>query len=192
MAKPPVLLIALLACTAVVAAACGSSGDKSSAAAPDETTQSEPSAEAVTTDAAGAPSTATLTKGISANLKTRPKIAQPDGEPPATLQKIDIVKGKGRTARTGDQVTVQYVGANWSNGQEFDASWNRGQPFAFPLGGGQVIPGWDKGVAGMKVGGRRLLVIPPDEGYGPQGTPDGSIPPNETLLFVVDLEKVAG
>jgi peptidylprolyl isomerase len=86
-------------------------------------------------------------------------------------------------------VSVQYVGVNFSNGQQFDASWDSGQPFEFPLGGGSVIPGWDQGVEGMKVGGRRELIIPPDLGYGAQGQPP-DIPPNETLVFVIDLLDV--
>jgi peptidylprolyl isomerase len=86
-------------------------------------------------------------------------------------------------------VTVSYVGVAHSTGEEFDASWNRGEPFRFRLGSGQVIPGWDQGVAGMKVGGRRMLVIPPDLAYGEQGSPP-VIAPGETLVFVVDLEKI--
>jgi peptidylprolyl isomerase len=83
------------------------------------------------------------------------------------------------------------VGTSWSNGQQFDASWDRGaQPFAFQLGAGMVIAGWDEGLVGMQKGGRRLLVIPPEQGYGPQGTPDGTIAPNETLVFVVDLVEI--
>ena len=116
---------------------------------------------------------------------------QPEGEPPAELQTIDIVEGKGKAAKAGDNVSMQYVGVSWSTGQQFDASWDRGEPFEFQLGGGMVIPGWDNGIPGMKEGGRRLLVIPPEQGYGPSGTPDGAIGPNETLIFVVDLEKVA-
>jgi peptidylprolyl isomerase len=111
------------------------------------------------------------------------------GDPPAGLETVDIVKGKGKATKTGDVVSVQYVGDSWSTGEQFDASWDRGaEPFTFPLGAGQVIPGWDQGVAGMKEGGRRLLVIPPDLAYGAQGQPP--IGPNETLVFVVDVAKV--
>jgi peptidylprolyl isomerase len=91
--------------------------------------------------------------------------------------------------KAGQTATVDYVGVSFSTGQEFDASWDRGEPFPFPLGGGQVIQGWDQGVEGMKVGGRRELVIPPDLGYGPQGSPP-AIAPNETLVFVIDLKKI--
>ena len=101
----------------------------------------------------------------------------------------DIVKGKGPKAKAGDTLTMQYVGVAWSNGQQFDASWDAGQPFPFQLGAGMVIPGWDQGMVGMQKGGRRLLVIPPDLGYGAQGAGD-AIGPNETLVFVVDLVEI--
>ena len=127
--------------------------------------------------------------GGDVDTTKKPKIEVPQGEPPAGLQIEDIVEGDGATAQPGDTVTVQYVGVNYSNGQQFDASWDRGEPFAFPLGAGQVIPGWDQGVAGMKVGGRRQLTIPPELGYGEQGQPP-DIPPNETLIFVIDLLEV--
>jgi peptidylprolyl isomerase len=127
---------------------------------------------------------------ISKNLKEEPKIAKPSGQPPAELVVKDIVKGKGPKAKPGDLASVQYTGVSWSTGEKFDASWDRGaQPFQFPLGQGQVIPGWDKGVKGMRVGGRRELVIPPDLAYGPSGQPP-VIGPNETLIFVVDLVKI--
>jgi peptidylprolyl isomerase len=112
-----------------------------------------------------------------------------DQEPPTGLQIDDLVEGEGDTAEAGDQVSVHYVGKAWSTGEEFDASWNSGQPFTFQVGGGQVIQGWDEGVEGMKVGGRRKLVIPPEKGYGAQGA-GGVIGPNETLVFVVDLLEV--
>ena len=101
----------------------------------------------------------------------------------------DVVRGDGRRARAGDSVTVQYVGISWSTGRQFDASWDRGQPFGFPLGQGQVIRGWDRGVRGMRLGGRRELVIPPHLAYGPQGFPP-DIGPNETLVFAIDLVAV--
>ncbi|MEV0399050.1 FKBP-type peptidyl-prolyl cis-trans isomerase [Actinoallomurus sp. NPDC050550] len=116
----------------------------------------------------------------------RPEIDFPEGAPPADLQITDITVGDGPEARPGSTVTVHYVGVSHSTGEEFDASWNRGQPFSFPLGGGKVIQGWDQGVAGMKVGGRRKLVIPPHLGYGNRGA-GRAIKPGETLIFVVDL-----
>jgi peptidylprolyl isomerase len=172
------LLLALLAALALSLAACGDDEeDTDSAATGTQSAETE------------APAAAEPPAEISTDLKEKPVIAQPSGDPPAELQKEDVVKGKGTAAKKGDNVVVQYVGVNWSTGAEFDASWNRGEPFTFTLGAQQVIPGWDQGVAGMKEGGRRKLVIPPDLGYGASGQPP-TIPPNETLVFVVDLEKV--
>jgi peptidylprolyl isomerase len=125
---------------------------------------------------------------ISKDTSTKPEVPKPAGEPPAELTTRDIVKGKGAAAKEGDQVTVQYVGVSHSTGEQFDASWDGGQPFPFTLGAGEVIPGWDKGVAGMKVGGRRELVIPPADAYGEAGS--GPIGPNETLVFVVDVVDI--
>ncbi|PRX47792.1 peptidylprolyl isomerase [Prauserella shujinwangii] len=110
----------------------------------------------------------------------------PEGAPPVELQVSDITVGEGQEAQPGRTVHVHYVGVAYSTGAEFDASWNRGAPLSFPLGAGHVIPGWDRGVLGMRVGGRRRLVIPPDLAYGEQGV-GGVIEPNETLVFVVDL-----
>jgi len=111
-------------------------------------------------------------------------------EPPAQLEVVDEVVGDGAEAVAGSRVTVQYLGVRWSDGGVFDASWTRGQPFVFDLGAGQVIPGWERGVAGMRVGGRRILVIPPQLAYGDRGA--GSvIGPGETLVFAVDLVEVA-
>ena len=119
----------------------------------------------------------------------RPDVDPYDGPPPADLVVEDVTVGDGPEAVAGQTVTVHYVGVAHSTGEEFDASWNRGTPFRFPLGAGRVIGGWDQGVAGMKVGGRRRLTIPPDLGYGARGA-GGVIQPNETLVFVVDLVSV--
>ena len=116
----------------------------------------------------------------------KPEVGPIQGDPPAELTIEDITVGEGPEATPGHVVNVHYVGVAHSTGREFDASYNRGEPFAFPLGGGQVIAGWDQGVAGMKVGGRRKLTIPPHLGYGSRGAA-GAIKPNETLIFVVDL-----
>ncbi|GGL00134.1 peptidyl-prolyl cis-trans isomerase [Sphaerisporangium melleum] len=121
---------------------------------------------------------------------TKPEIDFPEGEPPADLEIVDITVGDGEEAKPGHTVKVHYVGVSFSTGEEFDASWNRGDAFQFPLGAGRVIAGWDQGVAGMRVGGRRRLVIPPHLGYGNRGA-GNAIKPGETLIFVVDLLGVS-
>lgn len=120
------------------------------------------------------------------DLSRKPEVTIPDGPPPSELVVEDIVVGDGKEAVAGTSPSMQYVGHSWSTGTQFDASWDRSQPFSFRLGEGQVIAGWDQGVAGMKVGGRRRLTIPPGLGYGARGA-GGAIGPNETLVFVVDL-----
>lgn len=125
----------------------------------------------------------------STDTSTKPVIEVPEGAPPTELVSEDLVTGDGATAAAGDQVTVQYVGVDFETGEEFDSSWENPEPFQFQLGGGSVIPGWDEGVVGMQVGGRRQLVIPPDLAYGPQGQPP-AIGPNATLVFVIDLISV--
>jgi peptidylprolyl isomerase len=119
----------------------------------------------------------------------RPHIGKPDGDIPFELLTEDIVVGDGDEATSGKKVTVHYVGVSFSTGDEFDASWDRGRPFEFKLGKGQVIPGWDAGVRGMKVGGRRKLTIPSAMAYGARGA-GGVIKPHEPLVFVVDLLAV--
>ena len=178
MKKLPALLAA-----AVLVAACG--GDKKSgetAATPTKKAASQPTATATAAPAGKVKVTGAL------GAKPKVTITPINATPPAKLVKKDLAKGHGKKAKAGDTVTVQYYGALYSNGSEFDASWDRHQPFSFPLGAGQVIPGWDKGVVGMKVGGRRVLTIPPELGYGPNGS--GPIPPNATLVFVVDMLKI--
>lgn len=119
----------------------------------------------------------------------RPTIDKPEGDIPFELGVEDLVEGEGEEATKGSKVSVHYVGVAFSTGDEFDASWNRGQAFEFKLGAGQVIPGWDAGVEGMKVGGRRKLTIPSAMAYGARGA-GGVIKPNEPLVFVVDLLSV--
>ena len=126
---------------------------------------------------------------MSAANSSKPIIEFPTGEAPTALEIVDITVGDGAEASAGDQVSVHYVGVAHSTGEEFDASYNRGAPLDFPLGRGRVIKGWDDGVAGMKVGGRRRLVIPPHLAYGDRGA-GGVIGPGETLIFVVDLVGV--
>ena len=119
----------------------------------------------------------------------RPTITKPEGDIPFELGIDDLVEGEGEEATMGSKVSVHYVGVAFSTGDEFDASWNRGEPFEFKLGAGQVIPGWDAGVEGMKVGGRRKLTIPSAMAYGARGA-GGVIKPHEPLVFVVDLLSV--
>jgi peptidylprolyl isomerase len=116
----------------------------------------------------------------------KPEVDFPGGEPPADLQITDVWEGDGAVAKAGDTVEVHYVGVAYSTGEEFDASWNRGAPLQFQLGVGRVIAGWDQGVQGMRVGGRRQLIIPPGLAYGDRGA-GRVIAPGETLIFVCDL-----
>jgi peptidylprolyl isomerase len=178
---------ALLAVAALGAGACGDDDDPAvdNSVTPAATAPApEPTATTTTADTG-----TTIQKlEISKDLKTKPEIAKPAGDPPSKLYSRDIVKGKGKKAANGDSVSVQYVGVSYSTGAQFDASWDRNEPFQFQLGAQMVIAGWDQGVAGMRAGGRRMLVIPPDLGYGATG--QGSIAPNETLIFVIDLKKV--
>lgn len=164
-------LIAIVLCAALVVAGCGGDDDSSGGA-----TESSGSGSAETTSQAPA-------------KKTKPKVTVPSGAPPQELEVEDLEEGSGAEAKSGDKVTVQYVGVNYKSGKEFDASWNRGEPFPFTLGGSEVIPGWEQGVEGMKVGGRRELIVPAELGYGESGFPP-AIPPNETLVFVIDLLKI--
>jgi peptidylprolyl isomerase len=127
---------------------------------------------------------------VTQDLEERPVtegLVPADGTaPPTQLQTEDLVVGDGAEATPGDRLSVQYVGVRWSDGGEFDASWERGQPLEFELGDGRVIPGWEQGVEGMRVGGRRVITIPPELAYGDRGA-GGVIGPDETLVFVVDL-----
>jgi peptidylprolyl isomerase len=169
-------LIAIALCAALAVAGCGGSDDSSTGS----TGESE---------ATSAAKTESPPKAEPRTEKTKPKVTVPKGAPPQELETKDLEEGSGAEAKVGDQVTVQYVGVNYKNGKEFDSSWSRSEPFPFSLGGGEVIPGWDQGIVGMKVGGRRELIIPPELAYGEEGRPP-AIPPNETLVFVVDLLEV--
>ena len=120
----------------------------------------------------------------------KPTVEVPDGPPPEELQVEDLVEGEGdEEAQPGDRLSVQYVGVLYDNGREFDSNWGSGRPFELQLGAGNVIPGWDQGLEGMKVGGTRRLTIPPDLAYGREGSPP-AIPPNSTLVFVVELTGI--
>jgi peptidylprolyl isomerase len=122
------------------------------------------------------------------SLGTKPVVTVPSGPPPTSLVINDLVVGTGQAAATGETLTVQYVGVSYTNKAQFDASWDRNQPFSFQLGG-QVIPGWNQGLIGMKVGGRRQLIIPPSLAYG-SASPSPQIAANDTLIFVIDLIKI--
>jgi peptidylprolyl isomerase len=172
------LTLALL--LGVGVAACGSGDSSDSETAATSTPTETPTAAPANVDA--------IVAGVGKNTKKKPKIVTPQGDPPTQLVIKDIVKGTGPKAKPGDTLTMQYVGNSWSTGEQFDVSWDRGQAFPFQLGARMVIPGWDQGMVGMRKGGRRLLIIPPDMGYGPQGS--GPIGPNETLVFAVDLENI--
>src|SRR5208282_5733936 len=131
-------------------------------------------------------STATVKTPTSGALSKEPTVTPPTGPPPKETETKDLIVGTGAEAKNGEEVTVNYEGVLYHSGKVFDASWKRNEPFKFTLGQGQVIKGWDKGIPGMKVGGRRELVIPASEAYGAKGSPP-TIPPNEPLVFVVDL-----
>jgi peptidylprolyl isomerase len=173
--------LAMLA-AAVLIAGCGSSGSSSTI-----TIGNENSADSTLAQSGKAGETSTTAKTpTSGPLATEPKVTPPAGPAPAKLVTKDLITGTGPEAKTGQTVTVNYVGILFNGGKEFDASWKRNEPLTFPLGKGQVIPGWDQGVPGMKVGGRRELVIPAALAYGAKGSPP-AIPPNAPLVFVIDL-----
>lgn len=177
----PRALLIIGACLALFLAGCGedssttaeTSGTTEEQAAPPTTTEEKSPAEKATEEA---------------EKRTKPQISVPGSPPPTKLVVRDIEAGTGPAAKAGDEVSVHYVGVDYKSGQQFDASWDRGEPIVFPLGSESVIPGWERGLKGMKVGGRRELVIPPDLAYGSQG--GGGIAPNSTLVFVVDLLAV--
>ncbi|MBA3747448.1 MAG: FKBP-type peptidyl-prolyl cis-trans isomerase [Solirubrobacterales bacterium] len=191
-------ITALLAVAALGAGGCG--GDSSDPIEEAVKEQEKLAAEAAktaptattetteTTTTSAKPAGTIQKLAISKDLEKKPQIGKPSGEPPTKLYTRDIVEGKGKAAKSGNDVSMQYVGVSYSNGEQFDASWDSGTPFDFKLGMGSVIKGWDEGIPGMKAGGRRLLVIPAELGYGAQG--QGSIAPNETLVFVVDLKTI--
>ena len=166
------LIASGLAALSLVAAGCGE--EESDKAAEDSAAEKQK-----TTDEAPQPQAAS-------EVRPKPKVARPSGAPPRKLVKQDLAKGKGPAVKAGDQLEVNYVGVTFKNGKEFDSSFDAGQPFQFQLGASEVIPGWDQGLLGMRVGGRRRLTIPPDLAYGAEGSPP-TIGPNETLVFVIDL-----
>jgi peptidylprolyl isomerase len=177
MARHLLILLGVLALLGV--AGCGGDDENGSDGGADTTAQESTTTEPSAADA----------EELLKDTSLKPVIPKPTGTPPRRLVKEDIVRGKGPAAKPGDTVVVHYVGMNFSNGQEFDASWDGGGPFALELGAGTVIAGWDQGLVGIRAGGRRELVIPPELGYGAEGYPP-DIPPNETLVFVIDAVSV--
>jgi peptidylprolyl isomerase len=190
-----VLAIATIGVAALIAG-CGSSKSSSIVPGNESNTNSVPHvAGETTTPTATTPTAATPTATTpsatartptSGPLSKQPKVTPPSGAAPTKLVINDTIKGTGPVAAAGQTVTVNYVGVLYHGGQIFDASWQRSEPFPFMLGKGNVIPGWDQGVPGMRVGGRRELIIPASLAYGAQGQPP-TIPPSAPLVFVVDL-----
>jgi peptidylprolyl isomerase len=166
--------------TGLLIAGCGSSSESSTITIGNESKADNKLITAVDTSIPKTPT--------SGPLATKPTTEAGKGPKPTKLEKKDLVVGTGAEAKKGSTVYVNYVGSLWSNGKEFDSSWKRNEPFLFVIGSGEVIKGWDNGVVGMKVGGRRELIIPSEEGYGKLGNAP-KIPKNEALIFVVDLLK---
>jgi peptidylprolyl isomerase len=181
--RPPALFVLLALLAALSLAACGGDEEDSGSGgdSADTSQESPPPSDDTGTDTETAPD---LT-----DTSVKPVIDIPSGMPPRRLVKEDIVKGTGPAAKPGDTVIVNYVGVSFSTGEEFDASWDTGQPFPVQLGAGNVIEGWEKGLLGIKKGGRRELIIPPEQAYGAKGAPP-SIGPNETLVFVIDALEI--
>lgn len=190
MPKTKTITCAALALAAVVAG-CGSSQSTAPGVqlAPSAGATSATATATTSTSSASATSTTTSNTPLPAALKTKPKVSIPSGPAPNKLVVKDLIKGTGPVATPSSTVSVQYVGELYKGGKQFDASWNdgSGQPVSLPLSG--VIKGWQQGIAGMKVGGRRELIIPPSLGYG--STAQKKIPANSTLVFVVDLHNVS-
>jgi peptidylprolyl isomerase len=170
---------------ALVIAGCGSSGGSSTITVGNENTADNALIKAGETSTTASTSTPAKTP-TSGPLSKEPKVTVPTGPAPTKLETKELITGTGAEAKDGDTVTVNYVGVLYKNGKEFNASWETKEPFSFTLGKGQVIAGWDQGVPGMKVGGRRELIIPAALAYGAKGSPP-KIPANEPLVFVVDL-----
>jgi peptidylprolyl isomerase len=185
------LALAALAAAGAIAG-CGSSSSSKEIAPgnenPNATAEAakQEASESESTTASATPSAATVKTPTTGPLSKEPTVTPPSGPAPTKLVTKELIKGTGAEAKAGESVTVNYVGVLYKTGKVFNASWESKQPFTFVLGRKQVITGWDNGVAGMRVGGRRELIIPADEAYGSRGSPP-AIPPNSPLVFVVDL-----
>ena len=173
-----ILKILSVATAGILLLGCGNDGGQS--AATDSSTEIPTSIEIV-------PTPTPAGDVDNADLSVKPLVTIPPSTPPTELLIEDLVVGSGSPVGVGDFLIMDYVGVSYSTGLQFDASWDRGSPFPFELGAGRVIQGWDQGIVGMSVGGRRSLTIPPELAYGENGSGSGSIGPNETLVFVVDL-----
>jgi peptidylprolyl isomerase len=204
MISPRRLLPVPLLVLALAGAGCGDertakdveSGGAEATATAEGGAATEATTTPATTEATGGSSSAAvdeLVAGVGKDLETAPKITSPSAAPPAELIQRDVVKGSGTAAKLGDTVEVRYTLVNWGgDSSAVDSSWERTpNSTSFPLEEGGLIEGWIKGVPGMKPGGRRVLVVPAAQGYGDQGTPDGSVPPGGTLIFVIDLVKAS-
>jgi peptidylprolyl isomerase len=177
-------VIALLAVAALGLGACGDDEGGNAALEP-AIPAGTPTGTTDSTSTTGSPFKVASIE-VSKDTSKKPTITKPSGDPPTELVQKDIVAGKGAAAQSGDSLEMHYLGAHF-DGKQFESSWDSGSPFPFTLGEGKVIAGWDQGIVGMKAGGRRLLVIPPDLAYADVGS--GTIKPGETLIFVVDLKK---
>ena len=189
--RPALLAVLAVSAAALLGAGCGD--DDGGSANTDTATTETQAAQPTTTQTPEEPAAPKARKvKPTAGEDRKPKVPKGNGEAPTKLVVQDLIVGKGKRAKSGDTVSVKYVGVLFKNGKEFDASWKggEGQTFQFPLGAGQVIPGWDQGVAGMREGGRRKLIIPSDLAYGAQGFPP-DIPPDAALIFDIDLVKVS-
>ena len=183
----PAILLATLGASVLIAG-CGSSSSSSSSIGVGQENKADEALATATssTPTSTSPTTATVKTPTTGPLSKEPTVTPPSGPAPTKLVTKELIVGTGPEAKAGDSVTVNYVGVLYKGGKVFDASWKRNETFPFVLGKSQVIPGWEQGIVGMKVGGRRELIIPASEAYGAKGSPP-AIPPNEALIFVVDL-----
>jgi peptidylprolyl isomerase len=192
MLKTRPLVLLSLAAIAVPTVGCGDSTEPSTADKLAQRAEEEAANRPALEPEKPVVATKTQPTAGEKDLSSKPQIPKSSGRPPNELVAQDLIVGRGRAAKTGDQVSVQYVGTTFKGNKEFDTSWKNGKPgkpFDFQLGAGNVIQGWDKGVVGMKVGGRRKLIIPANLAYGAQGSPP-KIGPNEALVFEIDLKKI--
>ena len=184
------VLLAAALLAAIAIAGCGSGGSSTITIGNENTADNALiKAGEKTSTSSTSTSTAAVKTPTSGPLSKEPKVTVPTGPAPTKLETKELIAGTGAEAKSGDKVTVNYLGVLYKTGKEFNASWETKEPFSFTLGVGQVIKGWDKGVVGMKVGGRRELIIPAELAYGKTGSPP-KIPANEALVFVVDLLAV--